>query len=522
MSLEQLGRLQVYLVAYVGVSLLVSLWVLPGLVAALSGIRVGEILGRTRNALITAFVAGDLFIVLPVLIESSRDLLDQHGLVKSQGSPLPDVIVPASFNFPHTGKLLSISFVLFAAWFADAALAPGDYPRLALTGLVTFFGSLNVAIPFLLDQFRIPADTFQLFLASGVINSRFGTLVATVHTLTVALLGACAMSGALRWNRRRVLRYAVVTVALTVAVLGGTRLLFAQVLNQTYTKDQVLAGMHLLRGPVQPAVRLSTPPVSVRDEGPRPGAIRSRGVLRVGHLPGSLPFAFVNEAGDLVGFDIELAHRLASELDVRLEFVPLDRTGWAAQLSAGACDLVMSGIAVTTERASGMLFTASYLDETVGLVVPDGTRARFSSWADIRRSGPLTIAAPDVPYYIAMLRDLLPNATVRVFQDIETTMARPSPDVDAIALPVERGSAWTLLYPQYSVIVPEPAGIRVPLAYPLAGDDQGFARFMNIWIDLKRKDGTMDALYQYWILGRNAEAPRPRWSVIRDVLHWVD
>jgi ABC-type amino acid transport substrate-binding protein len=101
-------------------------------------------------------------------------------------------------------------------------------------------------------------------------------------------------------------------------------------------------------------------------------------------------------------------------------------------------------------------------------------------------------------------------------------MARPSPDVDAIALPVERGSAWTLLYPQYSVIVPEPAGIRVPLAYPLAGDDQGFARFMNIWIDLKRKDGTMDALYQYWILGRNAEAPRPRWSVIRDVLHWVD
>ena len=85
---------------------------------------------------------------------------------------LPDVIVPASFNFPHSGKLLSISFVLFAGWFADAVVSLADYPRLALSGLVTFFGSLNAAVPFLLDLFRIPADTFQLFLATGVINSR--------------------------------------------------------------------------------------------------------------------------------------------------------------------------------------------------------------------------------------------------------------------------------------------------------------------------------------------------------------
>ena len=75
---------------------------------------------------------------------------------------MPDVIVPASFNFPHTGKLLSLSFILFAGWFADAAVPLTDYPRLAVTGLLTFFGSLNVAVPFLLDFFRIPADTFQL------------------------------------------------------------------------------------------------------------------------------------------------------------------------------------------------------------------------------------------------------------------------------------------------------------------------------------------------------------------------
>ena len=112
------------------------------------------------------------------------------------------MIVPASFNFPHTGKLLSISFILFAGWFADAAIPVADYPRLAVTGLLTFFGSLNAAVPFLLDLFRIPADTFQLFLATGVINSRVGTLVAAMHTVTVALLGACAIGGMLRFERR--------------------------------------------------------------------------------------------------------------------------------------------------------------------------------------------------------------------------------------------------------------------------------------------------------------------------------
>ena len=201
LSLEQLGRLQVYLVTYVLVALLVSLWVLPGLVAALTPIRVRDIFALTRNALLTAFVAGDLFIVLPVLIEASKSLLEQVKPNDPQSAAMPDVIVPASFNFPHTGKLLSISFILFAGWFADAAVRYTDYPQLALTGLVTFFGSLNVAVPFLLDTFRIPADTFQLFLASGVVNSRFGTLVAAMHTLTVALLGTCAMIGALSWNR---------------------------------------------------------------------------------------------------------------------------------------------------------------------------------------------------------------------------------------------------------------------------------------------------------------------------------
>jgi ABC-type amino acid transport substrate-binding protein len=64
--------------------------------------------------------------------------------------------------------------------------------------------------------------------------------------------------------------------------------------------------------------------------------------------------------------------------------------------------------------------------------------------------------------------------------------------------------------------------VKVPLAYPIAGRDTVFADFINTWIELKRKDGTIDDLYKYWILGQNATPHGPRWSIIRNVLGWVE
>src|SRR4029453_17770589 len=136
-------------------------------------------------------------------------------------------------------------------------------------------------------------------------------------------------------------------------------------------------------------------------------AIDERKVLRVGYLPRAGPFAFFNEGGDLVGFDVELAHRLAREMGVTLAFVPVDRERLPAPGAGGGCDLVMSGGAVTTDRARDVLFSDSYLDETVAFVVPDDQRDLYGSWEAIRARGAVTIAVPDVPYYVRKPRDLL-------------------------------------------------------------------------------------------------------------------
>jgi len=526
LDLEQVQRLQIYFLAYAATALLLALWILPGLVAALTPIRYGKVLAATRDALITAFFIGDLFIVLPILIENSRKLLEDHFAGVPDAGSYPEIIVPASFNFPHSGKLLSLSFILFAGWFANADLGIGEYPKLALVGLLSFFGSLNAAVPYLLDLFRIPADTFQLFLATGVINSRFGTLVAAVHTVVVGLLGACAVMGTLAVNARRIVRYAVVSALLTFLVLGGTRAFFSTVAPPKYDKDRIVAAMQLLREPGSAVVH-RTPPAGRSEFDPSKSQldlIRESKVLRVGYMEDSLPYAYFNAAGNLVGFDVEMAHALARELGVRLEFVPLERNPekMPGQLDGTYCDLIMSGVVVTTDRARELLFSASYLDETMAFVVPDHLRRDFEEWERIRKLKNVRFAVPDIPVFVEKFRSLVPGAEIVTYRKAADLFGDQSKEFDAILLPAERGSVWTLLYPQYCAVVPQPGVIRIPLAYVVVRHDQPLASMVNTWIELKKRDGTISALYDYWILGRNAAPKQPRWSILRNVLHWAE
>ena len=525
LRVDQLGRLEVYLLAYPALALLLGLWVLPGLVAALTPIPARAIFAATREALLTAVIAGDVFIVLPVLIGACKDLVKEYVPGVESAPVLPELILPVSYNFPHSGKLLSVSFILFAGWVSDAAINPADYPWLGLTALVTLFGSITAAVPFLLDLFRVPADTFQLFVASGVINSRFGTLVSAMHTIAIGLLATCAVAGTLRWRTAAVTRYAVVTLLLTTAVVGGTRVIAGRVVARHDRHIDVLSAMRLERrgeARVLAASSVEEPP----PPGGRLEAIGARRVLRVGYLDDALPFAFINGRDELVGFDVALMHHLALELGVELEFARTGRDGAegvlaaAEQLRRGSFDILIGGMAVTTLRAGLMQLSSSYLDETVAFVVPDGERRRFESWDEIRGRDGLIVAVPDVRYYVDKLQQRLPRATLRKARSISGLFGPDAAPVDAIALPAERGSAWTLRYPRYSVVVPQPIPIKVPLAFATPRGEPELTAFLNTWLDLKRKDGTLDELYEYWILGRDPVARVPRWSIIRDVLQW--
>jgi ABC-type amino acid transport substrate-binding protein len=120
------------------------------------------------------------------------------------------------------------------------------------------------------------------------------------------------------------------------------------------------------------------------------------------------------------------------------------------------------------------------------------------------------------------LRVYLPQAEQIVVGSIRDFFKDDSDRFDALLLTAQTGSAWCLIYPEFSVAVPLPDVMAVPFAYPVARGDQDLLAFLTSWIELKKKDGTIDGLFAHWILGRATKRSEPRWSVIRDVLGWVD
>ena len=112
--------------------------------------------------------------------------------------------------------MIDMVFVTFAAWFYGMNVEVAKLIQLIGTGFVGSFAKSVVTIPMLLDLAEIPADIFNLFLAVGVVSSRFGDLMKAMHLLTFSVLTASYMMGRFRFNTSRLL-----SRGLTTAIVVG-------------------------------------------------------------------------------------------------------------------------------------------------------------------------------------------------------------------------------------------------------------------------------------------------------------
>ncbi len=346
-----------------------------------------------------------------------------------------------------------------------------------------------------------------------------------MHVWVLALLGACAMAGRLRLSWTRLGQYALVSLVLTVVAVGSVRAIFTYGLTRAYTGYTAFVEMELMKEQVPVKIHDETPPLPTFQvpHKSRLEHIQERGSLRIGYFKDSLPFAFVNAEARLVGFDVEMAHRLAKDLNVSLEFVRLEKEDVGGELDTGLCDIVMSGIAVSPGRSQRVSFSRPYMDVTMAFIVKDHRRDEFTSWEAVNALDGAKIAIPtQSAYYRALAQSRLPRATLVAIDSPRHFFRGKDGSIDALIYAAEAGSAWTLVYPQYTVAVPMPQPILIPLAYAMPHGERELITFVNTWLDLRMKDGTVKEIYDHWILGEAAERKEPRWSVMRNVLGWVD
>ncbi len=526
MEVTEFARLQVYFASHIIMTFLLAYWVLPVMIVMITPFKYKDVAGIAKDALVTAFAAGNIFIVIPILVERTKELFAKYNIADKETDSYAEIIIPVVFSFPNLGKLLTIIFVLFAAWFSGSDIGFLDYLPMAINGLISLFGSVYLTVPMLLDSMRLPTDLFQLYMVSSLLTSRFTSLLAAMNIFLLAVGGTAILTGHAKLSVKKLILYSSLTPLVFGLTCGGSYIALSKLISSDYVMDDVVLNMEGSQEQSPAVTEDITAPVKATKtfSGPRSiQQITESGVLRVGFNPYQLPFSFYNGDNKLVGFDIELMTTLASELGIDIEFIPytLGNESAIKDLNRGKFDLAVSGLQVTTQRIQRANFTTAVLDLHYALVVKDYRADYFSHPENIETNHIIRLATVGNYSIIPQLQKKFPGIVVSTLKT-DREFFENDEKYDALLISLEAGKAWTLLYPEYTTVFQRQGVKSFPASYAVAQKNISLLNFMNSWLELQHKSGKIDQLYDYWIQGKNAVPKTPRWSVIRNVLHWVD
>ncbi|WP_432721786.1 transporter substrate-binding domain-containing protein [Jeongeupia wiesaeckerbachi] len=88
--------------------------------------------------------------------------------------------------------------------------------------------------------------------------------------------------------------------------------------------------------------------------------IKSRGVVRIGVSLGGEPVGFRDARNNPIGYDVDVATRLAAKLGVKPEFTDVSGDARVSMLMSGQLDLVVANVSITPERQKAIDFSKPY------------------------------------------------------------------------------------------------------------------------------------------------------------------
>ncbi len=242
LRMEELSRLQAYLMMFTVACVIAAFGILPALVSSLTPIRYREFIAAMQEPLLIAIATGKLFVTLPQITKKCEELLSRDEETEHvSGESTASVLVPLAYPFPHLGKTLAFVFISFAAWYAGKDLTTAQTLGIAAAGTISSFASPLVTVPYLLDQHQLPQDLMSLFILPGFITMRLGDVVGVVHLMALTVIVAQFLRGNvhIRWSRL-VMATAGLLLCLVVAI-GTSRWYLASTTLKYNLDEQFLA-----------------------------------------------------------------------------------------------------------------------------------------------------------------------------------------------------------------------------------------------------------------------------------------
>lgn len=220
-------------------------------------------------------------------------------------------------------------------------------------------------------------------------------------------------------------------------------------------------------------------------------------VLRVG-ISLFEPWAFKDNKGELDGFEVQMARQLASDLGVQPKFVILKWSELINALESKKIDIIISGMAITPERALRVNFSNAYASAGIDLAASKSKTAHMGSLDDLNNPKvTIGVVSNTVPESLA--KKLFNQATIKSFNTHEEV--RKSILNDTIHVWIESTPIPRYLALEY------PDKVDTPLKEPLLGYKAGMAinkqeqellNYLNAWIAARDADSWISSRHKFW------------------------
>ncbi len=225
--------------------------------------------------------------------------------------------------------------------------------------------------------------------------------------------------------------------------------------------------------------------------------ILKRGTLKVG-MSTFVPWAMKDKTGKLVGFEIDVATRLAEDMGVKVQFVPTKWAGIIPALLTGKFDVVIGGMSVRPDRNLKVNFSIPYDYAGQSIVANKKLAAGFSSLQDFNH--PDVVISARLGSTAADAADkFMPRAKKRLFDDEaqviqEVVNGKAHAAVASAPLPAFQAIKFSdrLFLPVRGTFTKEPIG------FALKKGDYDTLNYFNNWIRVVEAKGWLAERKHYW------------------------
>lgn len=226
--------------------------------------------------------------------------------------------------------------------------------------------------------------------------------------------------------------------------------------------------------------------------------VKERGVLRVG-VKNDAPFlGFVDDKGELDGFEIELVKDIARRLNVKIELEPVKASNRVQLLQQGRIDIIFATVSHYRNRDQVVDFTLPYLYTPQTLLVKKGSSIKTLADMDGKRFG-LDAGSGAVK----KIPRLQPKAVIQTFQNWpEAFFALERGTVDAVATDNILLAGLRSASPNpdaYELVGKEGFYSGAYYAAVVRENDSKSRDAINFLLQDQFKDGTWQKLFDKWL-----------------------